>query len=133
MSDTPPNNDTWREKLTSEQYRVLREKGTERPFTGKYVDHHEDGVYRCAACGTPLFSSDTKFESGTGWPSFTDVVEQGNVLLEEDTSVGMRRTEVLCKTCGGHLGHLFDDGPKEQGGKRYCINSVCLQFQQDNE
>ncbi len=134
MQDMPNTNEEWRERLTPEQYRVLREHGTERPFTGTYVDHHADGVYRCVACGAPLFASDRKFDSGTGWPSFTDVVQAGNVVLRDDTSLGMRRTEVLCANCGGHLGHVFDDGPDkmpdgtEATGKRYCINSVCLSF-----
>ncbi len=129
------SDDTWREKLTSEQYHVLRERGTEPPFSGKYATHHEDGMYRCVACGATLFSSTTKFDSGTGWPSFTDVAEQGAVELREDTSHGMRRTEVVCARCGGHLGHVFEDGPtrREDGtkdtGLRYCINSVCLAFE----
>lgn len=118
----------WRKQLTPEQYRILREKGTETPFTGEFVDNHQDGVYSCAACGTPLFSSDTKFESGSGWPSFYDVVEKGNVELHEDTSHGMHRVEVKCGTCGSHLGHLFDDGPPQTTGQRYCINSASLKF-----
>ncbi len=117
----------WRKKLTEEQYKILREKGTEMPFSGEYVNHHENGMYACVACGTPLFSSDAKFDSGTGWPSFSDVVAKGNVELREDASHGMARTEVVCKTCGGHLGHIFDDGPTPTG-KRYCINSACLNF-----
>lgn len=122
-------NDTdWKKKLTPEQYRVLREKGTEAPFTGKFVDAHDDGMYVCAACGTPLFSSDTKFESGTGWPSFYDVAEKGNVVLKDDNSHGMNRVEVECAKCGGHLGHLFDDGPTDKTGKRFCINSCSLDF-----
>jgi peptide-methionine (R)-S-oxide reductase len=119
--------DYWREKLTPEQYRVLRQQGTERPFTGKYVNNHEDGTYRCAACGEPLFSSDTKFKSGSGWPSFYDVIEQGNVELRQDLSHGMIRTEVVCGNCGSHLGHVFSDGPQPTG-QRYCINSVALDF-----
>ena len=119
----------WKEKLSPEEYRVLREHGTEAPFTGKYVDTHENGMYRCKACGTDLFSSDTKFDSGSGWPSFTDVAVAQNVGLREDDSLGMHRTEVFCKNCDGHLGHLFMDGPREAGGKRYCINSVCLEFE----
>lgn len=118
----------WQKNLTTEQYRVMREKGTEAPFTGKYVDTKEKGMYKCAACGNPLFSSDTKFESGTGWPSFYDVASKGNVELRPDPSGGMERTEVVCAKCGAHLGHLFDDGPAEKGGKRYCINSVCLEL-----
>ncbi len=117
----------WKKILTKEQYRVLREKETERPFTGIYNDHNEDGVYKCAGCGTPLFSSDTKFKSGTGWPSFSDVIDNENIELKQDRSFGMIRTEVLCKNCGGHLGHLFMDGPKPTNC-RYCINSISLDF-----
>lgn len=118
----------WRQKLSSEQYRVLREKGTEAPFAGQYVDNHEDGVYQCAACGQELFRSDTKFESHSGWPSFYDVAAAGHVELHDDSSHGMVRTEVTCSNCGGHLGHLFPDGPSDKGGARYCINSVSLAF-----
>lgn len=121
-----PENDEWKEKLTPEQYHVMREKGTEAPFTGKYVDTKEKGMYVCAGCGTELFSSDTKFESGTGWPSFTDPANMANIELHHDDAYGMNRTEVTCKNCGAHLGHVFDDGPADKGGKRYCINSVCL-------
>ena len=120
--------DPWRDKLTDEQYRIMRERGTEPPFSGKFVDHHGDGMYTCVACNTPLFASDTKFDSGSGWPSFSDVISKGNVELITDTSHGMSRTEVICATCGGHLGHLFDDGPKDKTGLRYCINSACLDF-----
>lgn len=118
----------WREKLTPEQYEILRLKGTEAPFTGKFVEHHEEGMYTCAACGNTLFPSDTKFESGTGWPSFTDVAKKGDVELHNDNSSGMNRVEVTCSNCGSHLGHLFDDGPADKGGKRYCINSCSLDF-----
>jgi peptide-methionine (R)-S-oxide reductase len=116
----------WREELTPEQYQVLRQAGTERAFTGRYWDCHDDGVYRCAGCGAELFDSATKFESGSGWPSFTEPKLTENVEVREDNSYGMRRTEVVCKHCGGHLGHVFDDGPRDKGGLRYCINSCSL-------
>jgi peptide-methionine (R)-S-oxide reductase len=125
-------NKDWKEKLTPEQYKVMREKGTETPFAGKYWDSHEKGMYKCAACGAELFSSGTKFDSGTGWPSFFEPLNLENIELKEDSGYGMRRTEVLCKNCGAHLGHVFDDGPKEKGGKRYCINSVCLELEKQN-
>lgn len=118
----------WKMCLTPEQYRVLREKGTEPANLGKYVKNNEAGMYVCAACGQELFSSDTKFDSGSGWPSFTDPVNIEHVELKTDASHGMSRTEVLCKKCGSHLGHVFDDGPQDKGGKRYCINSVSLDF-----
>jgi peptide-methionine (R)-S-oxide reductase len=116
-------------KLTSDQERVMREKGTEAPFSGKYYNSHEQGMYKCAACDNVLFSSETKFDSGTGWPSFTEPANLENIQLTEDTSAGMERTEVACKNCGAHLGHVFNDGPAEKGGKRYCINSVCLELE----
>jgi peptide-methionine (R)-S-oxide reductase len=129
MSDMQNKTDEyWKEKLTPEQYKIMREKGTEPAFTGKYVDNHETGMYECAACGHPLFSSDTKFESGSGWPSFDQPVNRENVELHEDNSFFMKRTEVTCKNCGAHLGHVFDDGPKETTGQRYCINSCSLNF-----
>ena len=117
----------WKSQLSEEEYYVLRKKGTERAFTGKFYDHHEDGVYTCGACNTPLFSSETKFESGSGWPSFYDVMDKLNILVGEDNSFGMQRDEVVCGKCGGHLGHVFNDGPKPTG-LRYCINSVSLNF-----
>ena len=117
------------EELSPELRHVAREGGTEAPFTGAYVNNHEKGVYKCAICSTTIFSSDTKFDSGTGWPSFTNPANLAHVELKQDDSLGMSRTEVVCKTCGAHLGHVFDDGPTEAGGKRYCINSVCLDFE----
>lgn len=116
-------------ELSEELYHVAREGGTEAPFTGKYLDSKEKGMYACAVCGQQLFSSETKFESGTGWPSFTEPANLENIELKDDFSHGMHRTEVKCKNCGAHLGHVFDDGPAESGGKRYCINSVCLDLQ----
>ena len=117
-----------RKKLTPEQYRVLREKGTEAPFSGKFLHNKESGMYTCAVCGAELFPSDTKFNSGTGWPSFYDVAAKGTVKLEEDHSHGMVRTEVVCANCGSHLGHLFDDAYNQPTGQRYCINSCALDF-----
>jgi peptide-methionine (R)-S-oxide reductase len=118
----------WRSELTDEQYEVLREGGTEAPFTGIYHDAKEDGMYRCAACGLELFDADTKFDSGTGWPSFWEPAEDSNVTLEEDNSMFMKRTEVRCARCGGHLGHVFDDGPADKTGQRFCINSAALKL-----
>ena len=117
----------WREELTPAQYEVLRQKGTEPPFAGRYVYEKRDGTYRCAACGTALFGSDTKFESGTGWPSFTEPADRANVELHDDFSYGMHRVEVMCAACGGHLGHVFDDGPGATG-ERFCINSASLEL-----
>ncbi|MFX0046548.1 MAG: peptide-methionine (R)-S-oxide reductase MsrB [Candidatus Hermodarchaeota archaeon] len=125
------NEEEWKEKLTEEQYRVLRLKGTERPFTGKYWNNKEKGIYYCAGCGAPLFDSNSKFKSGSGWPSFSAPLIDSNVEEAPDSSLNMRRTEVLCNKCGGHLGHVFDDGPKPTG-LRYCINSISLDFKPKN-
>ena len=134
MTEKISKTDTeWREQLTPEQYAVLRQHATERAFTGEYVNTKTPGTYLCAACGQPLFNSDTKFESHSGWPSFWDVINQGNVELRRDNSYGMQRVEVLCGRCGSHLGHLFDDGPRNTTGLRYCINSVALKLQPDAE
>lgn len=121
------------EELTPEEYKVIREKGTEAPFTGKYLDSKEKGMFVCKVCGSELFSSDAKFDSGTGWPSFDNPANLENIVLKEDDSYGMHRTEVTCAKCGAHLGHLFDDGPAERGGKRFCINSVCLDHIPEDE
>ena len=128
MKDSmPKTEEEWKKKLTSEEYAVLREKGTEAPFTGKYAHSKEKGTYNCMACGNPLFSSDTKFDSGTGWPSFDKAIPDA-IKKRTDNSRGMEREEVVCAKCGSHLGHIFDDGPTKTG-KRYCINSVCLDLQ----
>jgi peptide-methionine (R)-S-oxide reductase len=129
MTDTPneKNDEQWRQELTPEQFEVLRRGGTEAPFSGPLLNDHTAGMFACAACGAELFSSDAKFDSGTGWPSFTDPVNAEHVELVTDDSHGMHRTEVRCKRCGSHLGHVFNDGPADKGGKRFCINSVCLQ------
>lgn len=120
-----------KEKLTPEEYKILREGGTEAPFTGVFYDHNDDGVYTCKVCGNELFNSDTKYDSKSGWPSFYDVFDKDKVVLVEDKKFGMDRTEVKCANCDSHLGHLFDDGP-EPSRKRFCINSVCLNFKKQN-
>lgn len=119
--------DEWKKELTPEQFRILRQKGTERAFTGKYWNHFEFGTYVCAGCGTELFESDTKFESGCGWPSYFEPIDSSRIIYKEDRSFGMIRTEVMCAKCGGHLGHVFDDGPQPTG-LRYCINSESMKF-----
>ena len=124
--------DQWRSRLTPEQYAVLRQKATEPPFSGEFVHNTADGTYRCAACGSALFASGTKFDSGSGWPSFYDALP-GSVQLHTDTSLGMERTEVTCTKCGSHLGHVFADAPQQPTGQRYCINSLALDFNEDKK
>ncbi len=131
MSENVKKSDQeWREELSPEEYQILRKKGTERAFTGKYWDEKTEGTYRCRGCGEPLFSSDTKYESGSGWPSFWEPIDPSAVSTEDDRSLFMKRTEVLCASCGGHLGHIFPDGPKPTG-RRYCINSASLELDDD--
>jgi peptide-methionine (R)-S-oxide reductase len=128
LKDLPATDEEWRRRLTPDQYAVLRQAGTERPFTGKYTDTEDDGMYRCGGCGNPLFNSDTKYHSGCGWPSFTEAIP-GSVEYLEDSSHGMLRKEVRCARCHSHLGHVFDDGPPDRGGQRYCMNSLSLDLE----
>jgi peptide-methionine (R)-S-oxide reductase len=130
--ELPKTDDEWREQLTPEQFEVTRRAGTERAFTGEYWDCHDDGVYECVCCGAPLFSSGTKFESGTGWPSFFEALDPGAVAEQVDAGHGMVRTEALCANCGAHLGHVFPDGPRPTG-RRYCMNSASLRLQRTND
>ncbi len=129
LKKLPANEEEWRQRLSPEEYSVLRQAGTERAFTGQYVDNEDDGIYRCGACGNPLFDSGKKFHSGTGWPSFTEAVSPQSVELVEDASHGMVRVEARCARCHSHLGHVFDDGPREAGGQRWCMNSVALNLE----
>lgn len=124
----PKTDSEWQRKLTPEQYHVLREKGTELPFSGKYDTFFDKGMYRCAACGNILFTSETKYDSGCGWPAFF-AANEGSIATKDDSSHGVHRIEVMCRKCGSHLGHVFDDGPRNKGGKRYCINSLALSFE----
>ncbi|MEZ3115108.1 peptide-methionine (R)-S-oxide reductase MsrB [Halobaculum sp. MBLA0147] len=128
--EVPTSEEEWRERLSEEEYEILRERGTEARFSGEYVDHYGDGVYRCAGCGEVLFEGETKYDSGCGWPAFY-AAEEGNVVRTEDTRHGMHRIEVSCANCDGHLGHVFQDGPAEHGGERFCINSVAIDYDDD--
>lgn len=132
MANRQKTDEEWKKELTSEQYHVLREKGTDAAFTGALTNNHEDGMYHCAACNAPLFSSEAKFDSGSGWPSFTDPHIAENIEMVADNAMGTQRTEVICKKCGGHLGHVFPDGPGDSG-KRFCINSTSLNFEKEDE
>lgn len=132
QDNTNKSEEQWRIELDPETYRVLREKGTERAFTGKFYKNKEAGTYVCRGCGTPLFTSDTKYDSGSGWPSFYDAIDKGVIETKTDYSHGMIRTEIMCAKCGGHLGHLFDDGPNPTG-QRYCVNSLSLDFKKKEE
>lgn len=133
MDKIQKTDEEWKKQLGDEAYDVARKDGTEAPFSGEYVDNKEKGVYKCKSCGLELFSSDTKFDSGTGWPSFDDPMNLENVTLHKDDSLGVSRTEVRCARCDAHLGHVFEDGPADTTGKRYCINSVCLDFEKKDE
>ncbi len=130
--DIPDNDDGWKERLSKEKYHVLRERGTEPPGSGQYLEKDDNGTYHCAGCGQALFPSDTKFEAGHGWPSFWDTIDEDCIEFKDDTSHGIDRTEVVCSRCGGHLGHVFEDGP-DPTGKRYCINSIALEFEPDDD
>ena len=133
MSKELEDNEYWRDKLTPEEYRITREKGTERAFSGEYWDTKEDGVYNCRCCGEPLFLSDSKYDSGCGWPSFFQPADGENIREAVDTSHGMVRTEVMCDKCGAHLGHVFEDGPRDKTGLRYCINSASIKLETGDE
>lgn len=132
QGDIPASEDEWKERLDEETYTILREGGTEPAFSGEYVELEDDGIFRCAGCGTKLFSSGTKYKSGSGWPSFWEAIDDDRIDTRPDRSLGKERTEILCSTCGGHLGHVFDDGP-EPTGKRYCVNSASLDFDPETE
>ncbi|KKW32732.1 MAG: Peptide methionine sulfoxide reductase MsrB [Candidatus Uhrbacteria bacterium GW2011_GWA2_53_10] len=127
-AEIPKSENEWKKKLTPEQYKILRMKETEPAFSGEYYHNKETGMYLCAGCGAPLFSSEDKYDSGSGWPSFDRAVDEKNIKIAEDTSHGMKRLEIMCGRCGGHLGHIFDDGPQETTGKRFCVNSASLKF-----